>query len=445
MERPPDLDAASRADLLAYVATLERAVATLQQRLHDLERKLGSGGGKGVPGTKPAADTRSKASGRPRKRRQRGFARRRSPTPTRTVLHAADRCPACATRLRGGWEQRRREVIDLPVAPAEVVAHVVLARTCPMCARRVVPPLDLGDVVVGRQRLSARLVGLIAALREEGRLPFRTIRWLLQHLYALPLSVGAIVAATARVARAGAPVAAAIRDRIRASPVVHADETGWRENGANGYVWTFSTPTARYFVRRGRGKEVVDEVLGEHFAGVLSSDFYAAYHHYPGLKQRCWAHLLREIHDLGRVYPADAALAAWATAVHALFRDAVRYASGDARTRVRAQQRYERRLLALCQPSLADPVAAQGKLCRRIERHLPELFVFVAHPAVPADNNAAERSLRHLVTARKISGGTRAPAGTTTKMTNATLFGTWRAQELNPFAAAQQLLLSPRV
>ena len=62
---------------------------------------------------------------------------------------------------------------------------------------------------------------------------------------------------------------------------------GWREDGANGYVWTFSTPTERYFLRRGRGKAVVDEALGESFSGVLVSDFYAAYHHYDGPKQRC--------------------------------------------------------------------------------------------------------------------------------------------------------------
>ena len=76
-------------------------------------------------------------------------------------------------------------------------------------------------------------------------------------------------------------------ERIRSSPVVHADETGWRENGRNGYVWTFSTPAERFFLRRGRGKEVVDEVLGESFGGILVSDFYASYDHYPGLKQRC--------------------------------------------------------------------------------------------------------------------------------------------------------------
>ena len=99
--------------------------------------------------------------------------------------------------------------------------------------------------------------------------------------------------------------------RIRASPVVHADETGWRQNGNNGYVWTFSTPTERYFLRRGRGKAVVDEALGESFSGVLVSDSYAACHHYDGPKQQRWAHLLWDIHDQRTLYPKDDPLARW--------------------------------------------------------------------------------------------------------------------------------------
>ena len=65
----------------------------------------------------------------------------------------------------------------------------------------------------------------------------------------------------------------------------------------------------------------------------------------------------------------------------------------------------------------ADPLAVPAKLCRRIERHIKELFVFVAEPDVPSDNNAAERSLRHLV----ISGGTRSEQGTESKMTLASI------------------------
>ena len=93
----------------------------------------------------------------------------------------------------------------------------------------------------------------------------------------------------ARVARKAQTELTGILERVRSSLVVHADETGWREDGHNGYVWTFSTPTLRYFLRRGRGKAVVDEVLGDQFAGVLVSDFCAAYHYYDGPKQRRWA------------------------------------------------------------------------------------------------------------------------------------------------------------
>ena len=163
--------------------------------------------------------------------------------------------------------------------------------------------------------------------------------------------------------------------------MVHADETGWRQNGNNGYVWTFSTPTERYFLRRGRGKAVVDEALGESFSGVLVSDFYAAYHHYDGPKQRCWPHpvsstgqaLLRDIHDLVAFYPKYTSLAQWAAAVHQLYVEARSFTHPQARRRRTAQLAWERQLLAICQPFLADSSAVQGKLCRRIERHIKSL------------------------------------------------------------------------
>ncbi len=101
--------------------------------------------------------------------------------------------------------------------------------------------------------------------------------------------------------------------------------------------------------------------------------------------------------------------------------------------------------MALGQPFRHDPSATQAKLCRRMENHIRELFVFVAEPAAPSDNNAAERSLRHLVISRKISGGTRSERGTERKMTLASIFGAWRAQGLNPLAACRQLLISPQL
>ena len=203
-------------------------------------------------------------------------------------------------------------------------------------------------------------------------------------------------------------------------------------------------------LRRGRGKAVVDEALGESFSGVLTSDFYAAYDHYPGPKQRCWVHLLREMRDLTARYPDHRRLARWSGAVkriylkaksraaHAPVRDHRRLTSPE-------QVKLQEQLLALCRPFLSDKTAPQAKLCRRIERSIQELFVFVSNPDVPSDNNAAERSLRHLVVSRKISGGTRSLRGTESKMTLASLFGAWRARGLNPLVECRNLLVSPQL
>jgi transposase len=434
--------------LQATVAEQQALIGRLEARVRALEAERDRDDPtKRMPGLKPAATPRRRKAG-PRKRREHGFSRARA-VPTERVEHAAAACPRCATPLGGGWVAWRKEVLELPRAPVRVIEHVYLARRCPnrACRARVAPPpagaAELG-VPRGRERLGVRLVSLIAALRAELRLPVGLIQWYLAAIHGLELSAGAIVGALHGVAARGAGAVAAIRAAIRAGPVVHADETGLREDGANGYLWSFSTPTARYFVRGRRDKAVVDGVLGPGFGGVLVTDFYAAYDHYDGPHQRCWAHLLRDVDALVERHPADAALAAWATRVRAVYARA-RRVTGPAAARRGARRQCEADLLAACRPYLDARATAvpQAVLCRRVAKYLPELFTFVADPAVPATNNAAERSVRPVVVRRKISGGTRSPAGTTTFTTLATLFGTWRARGLDPLLACQRLLLDP--
>ena len=439
---------AERETMRVAMAELRASNERLQARVLELEgelAKLKRGGPRGMPGLKPD-EPAAKAEATLRKRRDRGVGRQRS-APTRTEIHAAERCPDCGTELSGGSVARTREVIDLVPGTAEITEHVVIERRCPQCRRRVVPPLDLGEQVLGQQRLGIGLLALIATLREEGRLPVEVIQWYLSTLHGLEVSVGAIIAASHQVAQRGEAEVAQIGARVRASPLVQADETGWRQNGKNGYVWTFSTPTERYFVYGGRNKEMVDLVLGDAFAGVLVSDFYKAYDHVRTSKQRCWAHLLRDAHELRKQHPQDACVQTWVDDLHRLYLDAVAWvetASAAPRPRAVAARGFDARLLALAQPYLAAPTAPQHTLSKRIAQYLGELLTFVREPAVPPDNNAAERSLRHLVTSRKISGGSRSPNGTATKMALATLFGTWRAQGVNPYFACRQLL-SPQV
>lgn len=437
-------------DQARRLTVVQAEVAELRAVLATLTAQLGLRDGAGdeddpsrgtparMPGLKPVQAPERPA--RPRKRRAKGYGRKRLPVTTR-VMHALAACPQCRAPLAGGTIKRTREVIDLPPPRVVVTEHVYLERRCPDCGKRCVPAPALGEVVVGQSRLGHGLVSLITVLREEARLPFRSIQLHLATMSGLHLSVGALVGVVQRVARHATPHLAVLTAAIRASPAVNADETGWREAGRNGYVWTFSTPQARLFVHGRRARAMVDQILGETFAGVVVSDFYTAYTGDERTHQYCWAHLLRDIHDLTEQHPADAAVQGWAKAVHHLFDLAQTSATGGQAERWQVRKQVEGALKQLCTPWLAVRVP-QTPLCVRILRHLESLFVFVTDPTVPATNNAAERSLRHLVVSRKISGGTRSPTGTQTKMTLASLFGTWRLQGLNPFDACLALLAS---
>jgi transposase len=429
----------------ALITELQATVQSLERRLRELEG--GDAPPRGMPGHK-----REQAAAQPRparRKRTENHARPRS-EPTARVEHALDHCPDCGARLAGGAVKRTREVIEVVPVPATVTEHRYLERCCPDCGKRWTPAVDLTGQVVGQSRLGVRLLSLIATLRGEWRLPLGAIQQSLASIYGLRLSVGGIVGALGQVARVGAATVADTLAAIRGSPVVHADETGWREDGVNRYLWSFSTPTHRYYAFGRREKGIVDQVLGPDFRGVLVSDFYAAYDHYDGLQQKCWVHLLRDIHTLTRQHPDDAELAVWATAVHGSYTRAVTTASAltDASEEARRQARWrlQTELRETCQPFL-DPEsdAPQARLCRRIAKYLHALFIFVLVPGVPSDNNPAERSVRHEVISRKISGGTRSTHGTQTRMTLATLFGTWRAQGRDPYQSCRILLTSPQV
>ena len=253
-----DLGSASRESLLAVIAEQQTVIAgqqttiaELRRRVDKLEARLSARGpSAGMPGNKPSDKRRQPERKGPRKRRLHGFARRRM-EPTRRVIHAPESCSECGTGLTGGWVQRTREVIELPVAPVEVTEHVFMARMCALCRKRRVSQGSLQGLAMGRQRFGVNLMSLMVTLREEGRLPVRCIQWYLRTVHQLKLSVGAIVEAIHRAARQAQPAVAGALERIRGSPEVHADETGWRQDGVNGYVRTFSTPTERYFVRPG--------------------------------------------------------------------------------------------------------------------------------------------------------------------------------------------------
>ena len=160
--------------------------------------------------------------------------------------HRLLHCPECHLRLGGISLARSREIIDVPPPPpVEVTEHRIYKGWCSGCQKWHEAPVDWHDQVVGQGRIGVRLASLIATVRTVMRLPIRQIQRYLLTLHGVTISMGEIVELLHRVKAQMQPQLDALKTEIRASPAVQADETGWREDGSNGYIWSVSTPSVR--------------------------------------------------------------------------------------------------------------------------------------------------------------------------------------------------------
>lgn len=388
-----------------------------------------------------------------RKKRDLAYTRKKE-APTEQIFHAAESCSNCGDILLGKpTVAYTHQVIDIPVASYIVTEHVICRRWCLKCKKLVMPIVDLSSSVIGKKRIGVNLAAAITTMRDRLRLPLGIIKTYLKMFHGLSLSEGEIVDILDSSADKGKLMYEGLLLQVRESQSVHADETGGRENGINGYFWSFSTDKIHYLMyRKSRGKTVVEEIVGkdsEKFNGVLTTDFYAAYNTYSGFHQRCWVHFLRDIHELKEEYKKHPPLNKWAKSVKELYEEGKAYKGPDpnlpialqTQERIDKQREFEQKLKRICMPYVKRDVP-MSTLCARALTFLQELFVFIRFPNVISDNNPAERIIRHTVVARKISGGTKTPKGSQTKAILASLFDTWQMQNLNPFQQCRLLLTS---
>jgi len=433
-----NLALASREKLIEIIEALLARVAELEEEVRRLRQGKGGGAGLAVKPSKPERETK------PRKRREQAFVRRREEKPDEVRSHAVESCPDCGRKLHGGWAHARRQVIEV-MFQTRVVEHVLMARRCGVCRKRWLPKVQASEFgVQGKRRLGVSVQALVALLNIGCRIPVRMIRTLLWELGELSLSGGEIVKLLDGVKEAGEPELERLREQLRSAPAVCADETGWREDGENGYLWGFFTEQERYFeYRKSRSAQVPKEILGEEFGGTVTCDFYAGYNKL-GVLQRCWPHLLRDAKELAEMNADGPEVGVWVEALRELYREAKEFSHPNPRRRQKERRRFEKLAAKLAKPYINDPDAPQRVLAQRIIKHLHELFVFVADPRVPGDNNLAERSLRPAVIARKISGGTRSAKGSATRMGLMSLLGSWSAQGRPLLATCRHMLLPAR-
>ena len=334
-------------------------------------------------------------------------------------------CPECRSQL-GEVEHYERIVEELIPSQVLVTCYHTTSGWCPCCRTRIEsraenqpPAADLPHAQLGLNALSTAMM-----MRVCYRLPLRQITRLFLQLPGLKISPGAIVKQIKRVAKWMEKQYQRLKLVLRAAGVVHADETGWRINGKNGYLWTLSTgdqgdqatPMTLYHVDRSRGAQVIVDLLGRAFGSggdqTLVSDFYAVYDQFDSSQQKCLTHLLRELRDTIAKRPE--------LADHAFFKRCRKLIQDMLRLKKSRKQlkrsNYEHRV-ELVERRLEQLAAQQwddadaDRLTRRLSKYRTRLTTFLHKPEVDGTNNAAERAIRPAVVMRKITGGSRSDEG----------------------------------
>lgn len=145
-------------------------------------------------------------------------------------------------------------------------------------------------------------------------MPYRQVTQFLDNLADVGMRLGSAVACAQRVSHALQPLDAAIHTHLQTVPVVHVDETGWKEAGRRRWLWVGVSVHATCFrITASRGRVGLDTLLPASYAGILVSDRWNASNRYPApQRQGCWAHLQRTIRGLAEGGVPDSP---WAEAV----------------------------------------------------------------------------------------------------------------------------------
>jgi hypothetical protein len=208
----------------------------------------------------------------------------------------------------------------------------------------------------------------------------------------LGLRLGSVIEMLHRLAALFQPVLPQLIAEYRQAPVRHADETSWRTDGRSGYAWLFCTPRVSLFLfRNTRSATVPQEVLGEQpLSGVLVVDRYSGYTRAPCALQYCYAHLQREVEDLGKEFPEDPEVGVFTGALIPLPTEAMHLP-----TQPLAEAQYYAAAAALHQQIVAAVEAPARHLgIRQIQdifrEHPDRLYHWVTDRRVPPDNNRCE-------------------------------------------------------
>ncbi len=409
-------------------AAVARATAPLLERIAALEVELAKAKKNSSNSSKPPSSDLVKPPKPPRKdgqKRQRGGQpgheqHLRSPFPAeaidKVVPYTLDCCPDCGGKLR--LFERPADVlqqVEITAAPTIVSEHQGLAYWCPHCHKLHCAPLP--EAVEKAGLFGPRLTALVAFMKGVCHASFSTIRKFLRDVIGVAVSRGYLVKVVAKVSQSLAGAYAELFERLPGEATLNVDETGHKEYREKFWTWCFRAQCYTLFhIDKSRGSEVLIEVLGTEFNGVLGCDYFSAYRKYMRkfnvLVQFCMAHLIRDVKFL-LTLPSqeDQAYAErLRNALRELFAVVHRREKMTAVGFQKALEAAREQVLKAATTRVPDTKHARN-LATRFRKHGEAYFRFITTPGIEPTNNLAEQAIRFVVIDRRITQGTRSEKG----------------------------------
>jgi transposase len=332
------------------------------------------------------------------------------------LVHPLQGCPCCGGPLRlNGQEALVVQQVDLQPAKLTVEQHTCPEYWCNGCERSYKAALP--ERIIKGSLVGPRLTTLIAYLKGFCHASFSTVRLFLRDVVGVAISRGQLAKIVSKVSTALDEPHQELLLALPDEDILNVDETGHKDNGKRMWTWCFRASLYTLFkIDPHRSADVLIEVLGKEFDGVLGCDCFGAYRRYMRefdvTLQFCLAHLIRDVKFL-MTLPGKKE-----QAYGTRLRDALRMLFRVIHQREQMPgEVFQRRLEAardgVLQAGQQDVPASRHAqaLSRRLETHGKSYFTFVTTPGVEPTNNLAEQAIRFVVIDRHITQGTRSERG----------------------------------
>jgi transposase len=411
-------DRANLQRLQINVLRLEKLVERLQTENEALKRE---GKRQAAPFARRKRVEHPKKPGR--KPGQGKFSRREKPAPEQvkeTKVAELHGCPQCGGRRLRNVHEHEQYMADIPVIVPIITRYVTYSGYCVDCHKRVRSrhPEQISQASgAAGVLIGPRSKALAADLKHRLGGSYGKVSETLNDAFGMQVCRSGWCQADQRLAQTALPVYQGLLGVIQRSKVVHADETGWRIGILSAWLWVFTNKEVTvYAIRDNRSSDVVVEILGEKFKGILVSDCFVAYDDKrlaAWLKQKCFSHLLKDLNEMEQSKNGRAAY--FARDGTTLLREALALKKEkpnlDPAIFAQRTQTLETQLDALIsrQRNLKDP--DNIRFAKRLRKHRPHLLRFLYMDGLDATNNLAERQLRPGVIIRKTNGCNRTNDG----------------------------------